>query len=642
MTDEEDTRLDEIADEDKRPATKQMAKRPKVSRKFVKKGDTAQPKDGGINTYCNVLETVRRIKGVLRKEELEVFRGTVFGKLLDVPEVRWINNGLLVGLLERYKLPKQGITGCKEMKFKIKGRKVLFTKPEFELIAGLGGGGNRITLNDERLGDFGLRYFNTGKSVQRCHITDALLQHNRDDPGVETDDVVKLALLHLLGNVMFGHQSCESQGKVLKMILEQLERQKGDDTEERGFKKIDDEIVNENVESEDMENKNMGKDTILEEDGTDHGSVGKDDTSRHDDNDLGHVDTTVINEGDDKIKEGMRDERSIETLPKLSETQFSDQFFEQMDKEVNAILKGTIEGNIFEKEGGSDMEPAANANFEKVQMDSTIDEQGITLPEEGMAIKGKCMDVDVATKELVEHVKMDTIIDAQPIKYNGNAENEAPCVLTRTSKRQTKEPQKLSLSGRKVQKKTQKMKEAVKSKFEVTLSQMEVVIGQFSLNPKEMPPQEDIDKLKTFLECGMLKRKARTGVRKIYTKGDENMTKKPIVLDKFIISSKTWLYDLFMDQEWLDTLHIEVGMFYLEVKRFNYKLTQTYSTVTPFFLECLKRHQDDIDKKIKTKEDVGSVSNLTAEVFGFARNTIAMRNGRKHLIYCKQDTIMTV
>ncbi|VFQ82838.1 unnamed protein product, partial [Cuscuta campestris] len=86
-----------------------------------------------------------------------------------------------------------------------------------------------------------------------------------------------------------------------------------------------------------------------------------------------------------------------------------------------------------------------------------------------------------------------------------------------------------------------------------------------------------------------------------------------------IISSKTWLYDLFMDQEWLDTLHMEVGMFYLEVKGFNYKLTQTYSTVTPFFLECLKRHQDDIDKKIKTKEDVGSVSNLTAEVFGFAR-----------------------
>ncbi|VFQ79430.1 unnamed protein product [Cuscuta campestris] len=617
MTDEEDTRSDEIADEDKRPATKQMAKRLKVSRKFVKKGDTSQSKDGGINTYCNVLETVRRIKGVLRKEELEVFRGTVFGKLLDVPEVRWISNGLLVGLLERYKLPKQGITGCKEMKFKIKGRKVLFTKPEFELIAGLGSGGIRITLNDERLGDFGLRYFNTGKSIQRCHITDALLQHNKDDLGVETDDVVKLALLHLLGNVMFGHQSCvsfpigyinlvddldafdkfpwgeviweellthvgrcaqslkarergrvmfggfvfalqESQGKVLKMILEQLERQKGDDTEERGFKKIDDEIVNENVESEDMENKNMGNDTILEEDGTDHGDVGKDGTSRHDDNDLGHVDTTVINEGDDKIKQ-----------------------------EVNAILKGTIEGNIFEKEVGSDMEPAANANFEKVQMDSTIDEQGITLPEEGMDIKGKCMDVDAATKELVEHVKMDTIIDAQPIsEYNGNVENEAPCVLTR----------------------------------KITLSQMEVVIGPFSLNPKEMPPQEDIDKLKTFIECGMLKRKARTGVRKIYTKGDENMTKKPIVLDKFIISSKTWLYDLFMDQEWLDTLHMEVGMFYLEVKRFNYKLTQTYSTVTPFFLECLKQHQDDIDKKIKTKEDVGSVSNLTAEVFGFARN----------------------
>ncbi|VFQ91582.1 unnamed protein product [Cuscuta campestris] len=40
------------------------------------------------------------------------------------------------------------------------------------------------------------------------------------------------------------------------------------------------------------------------------------------------------------------------------------------------------------------------------------------------------------------------------------------------------------------------------------------------------------------------------------------------------MNNKTWPYDLFMDQEWLETLHIEVGMFYLEVKRFHYKLNQ--------------------------------------------------------------------
>ncbi|VFQ71677.1 unnamed protein product [Cuscuta campestris] len=78
-------------------------------------------------------------------------------------------------------------------------------------------------------------------------------------------------------------------------------------------------------------------------------------------------------------------------------------------------------------------------------------------------------------------------------------------------------------------------------------------------------------------------------------------------------------------------------MFYLEVKRFNYKLTQTYSTVTPFFLECLKRHQDDIDKKIKTKEDVGSVSNLTAEVFGFARKC-AFPWARSDFVYMPLNT----
>ncbi|VFQ67113.1 unnamed protein product, partial [Cuscuta campestris] len=65
--------------------------------------------------------------------------------------------------------------------------------------------------------------------------------------------------------------------------------------------------------------------------------------------------------------------------------------------------------------------------------------------------------------------------------------------------------------------------------------------------------------------------------------------------------------------------HIEVGMFYLEVKRFHYKLSQKYGTTTPFFMDALKKHHDKVGAKGKTARDVGSIKNLTSEILGKVR-----------------------
>ncbi|VFQ99258.1 unnamed protein product [Cuscuta campestris] len=145
------------------------------------------------------------------------------------------------------------------------------------------------------------------------------------------------------------------------------------------------------------------------------------------------------------------------------------------------------------------------------------------------------------------------------------------------------------------------------------------VIERNTVESKQNEKEDDIYRLKTYLEKGMLKRMSKSGGRRMYTKEEDNLENNPLILDVHTVNNKTWLYDLFMDQEWLGTLHIEVGMFYLEVKRFHYKLSQKYGTTTPFFMDALKKHHDKVGAKGKTARDVGSIKNLTSEILGKVR-----------------------
>ncbi|CAH9101581.1 unnamed protein product, partial [Cuscuta europaea] len=92
----------------------------------------------------------------------------------------------------------------------------------------------------------------------------------------------------------------------------------------------------------------------------------------------------------------------------------------------------------------------------------------------------------------------------------------------------------------------------------------------------------------------------------------------PFILDVAKIESKTWLYKLFVNPEWLDDTHIFVGMHYLNVKQVQYKVNYPYSTSGPFFMQMLKRLNDKIEKGQATIQDATNIAVIEDDIMGSA------------------------
>ncbi|CAH9076896.1 unnamed protein product [Cuscuta epithymum] len=111
---------------------------------------------------------------------------------------------------------------------------------------------------------------------------------------------------------------------------------------------------------------------------------------------------------------------------------------------------------------------------------------------------------------------------------------------------------------------------------------MREIHGPFPEDPTDTVDEEKLQEMEDFLQVGLLKVMNTKEIR--YKIGDENMNACPLVLDTFKIEAKTWLYDLWTNHTWLIDLHIDVGMYYLAMKRAHYKLPQRYTTARSFSL----------------------------------------------------------
>ncbi|RAL42494.1 hypothetical protein DM860_011112 [Cuscuta australis] len=208
--------------------------------------------------------------------------------------------------------------------------------------------------------------------------------------------------------------------------------------------------------------------------------------------------------------------------------------------------------------------------------------------------------------------------DQDPLVASSMASNSnSACVEIERPKRVHKNPERYTPSQAEQDRKRRKIERM--DNASLSRDRTGVCYGPFSEDPKKMPADEEIEKVRRFLNEGLLKRHRRGNTTCRYTCKLENMTKNPIVLDGFKVENKTWIYELFTSTEWLRSTHVEIAMHFLEVKGRQYNLLQMYTTTTPYFLQGLYTHQEMVNVGKAKKEEVISNRNLTSEVKGLVR-----------------------
>ncbi|CAH9099480.1 unnamed protein product [Cuscuta europaea] len=165
--------------------------------------------------------------------------------------------------------------------------------------------------------------------------------------------------------------------------------------------------------------------------------------------------------------------------------------------------------------------------------------------------------------------------------------------------------------------KKRKMEKALKKINETQVSEKSTVEGPFSEDPKQMPPTEDLDKVKEFVMEGLVKNHSSNVPKKYKRKHEELVECKfGIQLDHFTIPTKTWIYDLFTNERWLSDIHIAVAFYYLAVKRKQYQIKQKYATTDPLFIGVMKLKCEMVTNDKITMTEAASNRNIMNTMLG--------------------------
>ncbi|VFQ60320.1 unnamed protein product [Cuscuta campestris] len=186
------------------------------------------------------------------------------------------------------------------------------------------------------------------------------------------------------------------------------------------------------------------------------------------------------------------------------------------------------------------------------------------------------------------------------VAFSAPSNSNSACVEIDCPKRVHKSPERYTPLEAEQDKKRRKLERLERARQRHNCDKTGVCYGPFSKDPKEMPDLDEIEKVRSFLNEGFLKRHGRGNRTCRYTSKVENMSKDPIVLDGFTVDSKTWLYELFSNTEWLSSTGRQ------------YELLQMYTKTTPYFLQRLYTHQEMVNVGKAKKEGVMDNLNLTS------------------------------
>ncbi|XP_022157016.1 uncharacterized protein LOC111023842 [Momordica charantia] len=148
-----------------------------------------------LTNFAHVDKTSTRIKARLTPTQLDMFRQTCFGPILDMDVVF---NGPLIHhlLLREVEEPRQDV-----ISFDLFGKRVSFGKREFDLITGLSHRMNRVDnhIPGRRLR---ARYFKDSVKVKCSELEKIFLE----DVFYDDEDVVKVGIVYFIELAMMGKE----------------------------------------------------------------------------------------------------------------------------------------------------------------------------------------------------------------------------------------------------------------------------------------------------------------------------------------------------------------------------------------------------------------------------------------------------
>ncbi|CAH9065643.1 unnamed protein product, partial [Cuscuta epithymum] len=172
-----------------------------------------------VNCFCNLSEVGKRIKEKLNEEEITLFRSSVLGWILDIEHMPRLSGQLNICFVANYIEEFNGNVEKDVIRFHVANSLISFTKADLAIVTGLKINGVKPAVSDNVGGDMCRRYFGTKEVIVRQDIVQALERYNRNNPGTEENDGLKLGLLYALAHGLFGNQyAIRLPGKYINLV----------------------------------------------------------------------------------------------------------------------------------------------------------------------------------------------------------------------------------------------------------------------------------------------------------------------------------------------------------------------------------------------------------------------------------------
>ncbi|VFQ95967.1 unnamed protein product [Cuscuta campestris] len=217
---------------------------------------------------------------------------------------------------------------------------------------------------------------------------------------------------------------------------------------------------------------------------------------------------------------------------------------------------------------------------------------------------------DGADEEMDNEEPCTQIVYEEPIRV------EIPREIKDRQKRPLKCPQRFSPDQLIVRRKTKKVRIVMEHVIDFG-GDGDDFMGPFTLDPAEMPSQDDLREVDEFMHKGLLKKHKKEPGRK-YCVNEDVLAPSEFKThyDEKATLTKRWYYEIYFPWGWLSDTHLDVIFYYLRMKGVEFGLVQRYTTTDTPFLELMKNLCDRYLKKELTIEQATQNKSIRSTIVG--------------------------